>query len=204
MVTFPLTLPAAPGFSAVTFRPHAIVAMTASPFTGQQRIQEHHELWFVDLDVAVMQRADAEAWAATFLLLNGRANTFLLGDPAGKTPRGSVPGAPVVDGASQTGRTLNTKGWTASQTGILLAGDWIQIGAGSTQRLYKVTEDADSDGGGLAALSIWPSLRESPADAAALVTSDCEGVFRLASNDMEWDIDTALFYDMSFQAVEAI
>ena len=204
MPTFPLTLPPEPGFSRVNFRPRAIVGMTISRFTGQQRIQQHHELWFVDLNIAKMKRAEAEAWTAAFLLLSGRANTFLLGDPAGKTPRGSVPGTPLVDGAAQTGRTLNTKGWTASQTGILVAGDWVQVGSGSIQRLYKVTEDANSDGAGLAALSIWPSLRESPADAETLVTSNCEGVFRLASNEMEWGIAADLFYEMSFQAMEAI
>lgn len=179
--------------------------MTASPFTLQQNVQEHQgEAWIVEIAVGTMKRADAEAWAAIFLLLGGRSNTFLFGDPAGTAARGSVPGAPKVDGAGQTGRTLDTKGWTASQTGVLLAGDWIQVGSGATQRLYKVTEDADSDGSGLAALSIWPRLRESPDDSETLVVANCKGTFRLGSNTMEWDIDASLFYQTSFVAVEAI
>lgn len=204
-ITYPITLPTAPAFRSLHFAPRAVVAVSASEFTATEQVQAHQgEHWTVDCVLPPMQRGEAEAWIAALLSLNGRQGTFLLGDQYGATPRGSVPGTPQVDGAGQTGRSLDTKGWTAGQTGILLAGDYLQIGSGSTQRLYRVVQDADSDGSGLATLEIWPRLRESPSDSAGITTSACKGLFRLAANQMEWSIDEAAFYGLGFGAVEAL
>ena len=53
--------------------------------------------------------------------------------------------------------SLITDGWTPSQTGILLTGDYIQLGTGLASRLHKVLADVNSDGGGNATFDIWPS-----------------------------------------------
>jgi intracellular sulfur oxidation DsrE/DsrF family protein len=53
-------------------------------------------------------------------------------------------------------------------------------------------------------LDIWPRLRESPADNAVVVTSNTVGLFRLASNDSEWNVNEATVYGITFAAVEAI
>lgn len=45
--------------------------------------------------------------------------------------QGSGSGSPVVDGASQTGNSIVTSGWTASASNVLMAGDMIQVFAGS-------------------------------------------------------------------------
>jgi len=78
-------------------------------------------------------------------------------------------GTPLVDGASQTGATLSTKGWTAVEANRLKEGDTFTI-AGvyavnpqsrqSTGKLrrFVVTEDADSTAGGLSDISISPAI----------------------------------------------
>ena len=109
-----------------------------------------------------------------------------------------------MDGASQTGLILNTKGWPVSTNGVLLAGDYLQIGTGATSRLYKTLNDVDTDAGGLATLDNWPRLRESPADSATITLTNPGGVFRLARNDSEWDISTATIYGLGISAIEAI
>ena len=74
-----------------------------------------------------------------------------------------------VRGASQTGSSLITQGWTASQTGILLAGETFTIDGvysvnPETQRstgklqTFLVTADANSVGSGYSTLSISPSI----------------------------------------------
>ena len=161
------------------------------------------QLWAADITLPPMERADAEAWIAKLVSLNGREGNMLIGpDYANLTPRGIGTGTPLVKGAGQTGYDLITDGWTASKTGIMKAGDWFQLGTTSASRLYKVMADADSDGSGDSTLTIWPRLRTSPADNAALTVSSPVGRFMLASNDSEWSIDTASFYGLSFQAVE--
>lgn len=200
-ISYPITLPVRPAPKRITFRPRSVVGISASPFTLQQQLYVHQgQVWQADIMLPIMRRAIAEPWIAAFLSLNGMQGTFYLGDPLGIKPRGSVPGTPVVDGASQTGQELNTRGWTVSQTGILLAGDWIQLG----DRLHKNLTDADSDGSGEAVLDIWPRMRESPADGATIITSNCKGLFRLASNEMPYDENIGARYETSFSVIEAI
>jgi hypothetical protein len=150
-----------------------------------------------------MKRADAEYWVAFLLKLNGPFGTFLLGDPLGATARGVATGTPLVNGGSQVGNELITDGWTTSQTGILRAGDYIQIGSGATAQLYKILDDVNSDGSGNATLTIWPSLRSSPADEAVITVSSPKGNFRLTTQP-SWDIDEASIYGMTFGAREAL
>jgi len=200
-ITYPIDLPDSPSPAKVRIYPRSVVSASVSPFTGSQQMYLHQgQVWQADITLPNMRRADAEPWVAAFLQLNGRYGTFRLGDESGRTPRGIATGTPLVKGASQTGQVLLTDGWTISQTGILKQGDYIQIG----ERLYKVMVDANSDGSGNATLDIWPRLRESPADNAAIITSNCTGLFRLTSNEMPWDVSPGIIFSMSFSAVEAI
>lgn len=201
-ITYPITLPATPAPAAIRFVPHAIVAVSASPFTGAQQVYQHQgQFWRAEVTLPPMLRADAEPWLAAFLQLNGRRGTFYLGDPLGASPRGVATGTPLVNGASQTGQTLVTDGWTPSTTGILKAGDYIQVGTS----LHKVLADANSDIGGNATLDIWPRLRSSPADNAAITVSNTVGLFRLMDNDMPWTEKPGKVYDsITFNCIEAL
>lgn len=204
-ITYPLTLPASPDFSRVKFLARSTVAETVSPYTGESQVQEHQGQWWeAVVEYPLMRRVQAEPVLAVLIQLKGRLGTLLLGDPDAKTPQGSAAGTPVVDGAGQTGQTLASRGWSASQNGVLRAGDYVQVGNGTTQRLHKVLKDVNADGAGKATLDIWPRLRESPADGAGIVTSDCKGVFRLASDETPWETDHRGLYRIVFAAREAI
>lgn len=204
-ITYPLSLPSSPAFSAVRLTARAVVGVSESPFTLQSQVQEYAgQRLEAEASLPPLTRAQAEYWNVFMLKLNGRRGTFLLGDPAGKRPRGIATGTPVVNGAGQAGNELATSGWSNSITGILLAGDYIQLGSGASARLHKVLDDANSDGSGLATLLIWPSLRASPANGAAIVTSNTVGVFRLTSNEMIWNIGEAINYGITLAATEVI
>jgi hypothetical protein len=99
---------------------------------------------------------------------------------------------------------LATDGWTPNITGILRAGDWVQLGTGATSRLYKVLDDVNSDSGGNATLTLFPNLRSSPADNATLTVNNPKGVWRLAANDVGYDIQTGQFYGITLACVEAL
>lgn len=70
-------------------------------------------------------------------------------------------------------------------------------------RIYKVLNDVDSDSSGDAIIDIWPRLRESPEDSAALFLSDCKAVFKLADNMMSWNVDVAKRSGFEIDIVEA-
>jgi hypothetical protein len=203
-VTYPLSLTGLRNPRSVVIRKRSAVGVNASPFTFQPQVYAWSgQMWEADITLAPMQRALAEAWVAALVSLNGREGNFLIGpDYANTSPRGIGTGTPLVMGASQTGYDLITDGWTAGQTGIMKAGDWFSLGTTSAARLYKVMVDANSNGSGVATLTIWPKLRSSPADNAALTVTSPKGRFMLASNETEWSIDTAAFYGLSFRAVE--
>lgn len=204
-ISFPISMPTSPGFLRFRMAPESVIAMSESPFTLDQQVYEHAgQRWAAEITLPRMKRDKAAPWIAFFLKLNGRRGTFLLGDPDATSPQGIATGTPLVKGASQTGKTLDTDGWTASKTGILKAGDYIQLGSGSSSRLHMVVTDADSDASGNATLDIWPNLRTSPADNAAIVTSSPKGVFRLAGNRMPWDTDHNKVFDIAFSCIEAL
>lgn len=206
--SYPLTFPTQTGVAQVQLVGSDTVSITESPFTLSQQVVRHAGArWSATIDIPPVKRSDAEYWNSFLLRLRGQFGTFLVGDPNAATPRGSAsstPGTPVVNGASQTGSDLNIDGLPASASGYLKAGDYIQLGTGTTSRLYKVLEDVDSNASGEATLNLWPDLRSSPADDATVVVSGAKGLFRLASNDASWTIANNGFYAITFSAVEAL
>ena len=204
-ITYPLTLPSHTGIRNITLRAVNTVGLTQSPFTyAQQAVAHSGQRWEVDVTLPAMNRADAEQWVAFLISLRGQLGTFTLGDPVGASPRGSAGGTPLVNGASQIGGTLAIDGCTASQTGWLKAGDYIQLGTAGSATLHKVLADVDSNGSGQVSVDIWPYIRTAPSDNASVTVTNTVGRFRLASNTQNWSIlDTAL-YGITFGGVEAI
>lgn len=101
---------------------------------------------------------------------------------------GPLGGTPLVNGASQSGATLATKGWTSAAASRLKKGDIFTIAnvnavnpqtRASTGQLrqFVVTADFSSDGSGNGSIAIYPSITTSgalqtvdaaPADSAAI------------------------------------
>ena len=204
-ISYPRALPTHTGIRNITLRAVNVTAVSESVFTLRQQIYKHTgERWEAEITLPAMARASAEQWVAWLLSMRGREGTFLLGDPVGKTPRGSAGGTPLVNGGSQTGDSISIDGCTASQTGWLKAGDYIQLGSGASASLHKVLQDVNSSGAGQATLDVWPSIRTAPADNAAVVTSTAQGVFRLSTSSTEWSINEIAHFGVVFPAVQAI
>jgi len=204
-ISYPLSLPTAAGIAKVRLTANSIVGISSSPFTAKQQVYKYPgQFWEADITLPPMKRVDAEYWISFLLKLGGSYGTFLLGDPNAATPRGVATGTPLVNGASQTGQELVTDGWTTSTTGILKAGDYIQLGSASSAQLYKVLDDVNSNGSGQATLTIYPDLRSSPSDNATITVSNAKGVFRLSNGQQAWDINEASVYGITFPAREAL
>jgi hypothetical protein len=205
-ITYPLSLPVATKvIQSIELRAINAVAYSRSPFTfSGQTFAYAGQMWTADVSLKPMKRADAEQWVAWLISLRGQLGTFLLGDPMGATARGTATGTPLVNGASQTGGSLVIDGAATSVTGWLKAGDYIQLGTGSSSRLHKVLADANSDGSGNVTLDIWPHIRVAPADNASVTVSNAKGLFRLSSNEQSWSINDTAIYGITFGAMEAV
>jgi hypothetical protein len=204
-ISYPRVLPTNIGFAQVTLRAVNQTSMTMSPFTYKQQIYNHSgQRWEAECQIPPLKRDDAEEWVAWLLSLNGRAGTFLMGDPLGDTARGTLGGTPVVNGADQVGNSLTIDGCSNSITNWIKAGDYVQLGSASTATLHKILQNVNTDASGQATLDIWPSMRTAPADGSTIVTSNAVGRFRLNSGQQDWTINNISSYGITFAAVEAI
>ena len=204
-ISYPRDLPTNIGFAQVTLRAVNQTAMTMSPFTYKQQIYNHSgQRWEAECQVPPLKRDDAEEWIAWLLSMNGRAGTFLMGDPLGDTARGTLGGTPVVNGADQVGGSLSIDGCSNNITNWLKAGDYLQLGSGSTATLHKVLQNVNTDGSGQASLDLWPYMRTAPVDGSIVITSNAVGRFRLNSGEQDWTINNISSYGITFAAVEAI
>lgn len=207
MSTPPLvTMPASSCFANMTMSMERIVARTTSPYSfEEQAFKWPGERWTLTVDMPpITSRAIANQWISFGLKLEGSYGMFLAGDPLGKQPQGVATGVPVTSNASLSSGTLSTTGWTPDVDGILLDGDYIQIGDGLSARLHRVVEDVNSDASGNAVLTIVPALRNTYADGTPIVVHNPRGAFRLQQNDFGWGVSPGGIHRISFSAVEVV
>lgn len=202
-ITYPLALPAQFKSAEIQLVANAVVAMTESPYTLSEQVQVGQGMRIEGvITLPRMKREIAEYVVAFLLKLNAGEGTFYGGDTANKLPRGTAAGAPKTNGiATARSWDLVTDGWTVGAT--LLAGDWIQVGTGSTRRLHKVLNDAVADGGGAMTLQVWPRVRTAYADNTDIVTNTPTGVFRLREPG-SWNISLEKVYSITVPIAESI
>ena len=192
-ITFPLSIPTSICIESIQLRAVNAVAISQSPFTFRQQVVAHQgQRWEASVSVGVRRRDLAAPWKAFLTALNGPRGTFLLGDPDYATPQGTVSACTLTGSAGDETATV-------TMTGTLKAGDYIQLGSGSSARLHQVLQDQSGSG----SIEIWPSLRDDYSSATVTFNSP-KGVFRLASNVSSWSINNVSTYSISFEAVEAL
>lgn len=192
-ISYPLDTPTTIGFESIELRAVNATITSQSPFSYKQQVISHTgQRWEASVSIPSVLRDLAEPWAAFLTALKGQTGTFLLGDPLSATPRGTV------SSCTLTG-TAGDESVAVTMIGSLLAGDYIQLGSGTTARLHKVLVDQTGSG----TLEIWPALR-STYSGATVTTTNAKGVFRLNQNMSSWQISNANSYGIAFEAVEAI
>lgn len=192
-ISYPLSTPTTIGIESIELRAVNAVATSQSPFTFKQQVVAHQgQRWEASVNIPSVRRDKAAAWKAMLTALKGQVGTFLLGDPDYDSPQGTVSSCVLSGSAGDATATV-------VMTGSLLAGDYIQLGSGSSAKLHQVLVDQTGDGD----LEIWPDLR-SDYTSASVVTSSPKGVFRLSQNISSWSIDNASFYGIAFEAIEVI
>lgn len=113
---------------------------------------------------------------------------------------GTAAGSGVVDGASQAGSSINTKGWDINQSILLEIGDYFEING----ELKQVTLRASSDGLGDAVIQFQPPIRRSPTDSSAVITTDPKVTMRLTSPFTAHSLSAPVIYAVSIEAEEVL
>jgi len=171
------------GFQSMSMRLMSVTAVSTSPFSYDQQVFQHPGVrWEAEVTLSPLKQADAKQVEAFFASLRGQGNTFTLGNPLHNTTAvGTATGA------------INATTLTGSFTNVV-AGDYFEI----SSRLYIVTEVNSST-----SIDIMPPLRVA-ASSTTLDFTKPKGTWRLSSNDIGWNINTAGIYAFTFACVEAL
>ena len=113
-----------------------------------------------------------------------------------------APGSPLVNGAGQSGLTINLKGLTPAY--VVREGYWMSIvDAAGQHYVHNVRADVVADSGGLAAVQIEPMLRVPFANNAVvhLAAPMIEGL--VDGDEMAWQLSLGNFVELSFSVEEA-
>lgn len=171
-----------------------------SPISGAVQTKDRGgERWRALLTFVNLKGDDKAVMKAFLTRLNGQQHRFTLHDHS-QIQRGAFGGTPLVNGAGQTGTTLNIDGATFSITNWIRAGDHFRVGGD----LKMAVLDANSDGAGLVALTFVPRIVNAPADGAPIATVDPLGVFMLANNVVSWGNVPGDFSSFSIDCIEDI
>lgn len=197
------TYPSTPSFESVKFTSWQPTLVSVShSLVRSARSRGGAQRWAIEgVYSPNLSRAELAPIFAFALAQRGQYEVFTFTPPSlWSTARGVATGSPQVKGASQTGRTVITEGWTSSITGILLAGDLIKFSGHA--KVYIVTADAASNGSGEATINIEPALMASPADNEAVVVASVPFSVAFAADVHEFDIQAPDFHSFKVSLVE--
>ncbi|RYD25112.1 MAG: hypothetical protein EOP87_24985 [Verrucomicrobiaceae bacterium] len=163
-------------------------ARAESPFSGHTQAQRGQlERWSFVMSIRRLSRAEAQVAQGFFMMLEGPLGLFRMADPAASKPLGKATGNPILSTAASPGdRTIAVSGFAPNVSGILKAGDWVQIG----DQLSKVRTDVASSATGTATLSLWPKVMKTVPVASPVIVRNAAGLFRFTSQPPEWQADS--------------
>ncbi len=172
------------GFQKMTMRLKSATQISTSPFTFDQQVHEHQGVrWEAEVTLPPLKQSEAKEVEAFFASLRGQSGTFTMGNP--------------LHNATATGTITSGTRNETTVTGTLggaVAGDYFEVNG----NLYIIT-NIDST-----TFDIMPPLRTAITSATTLDFSLPKGSWRLASNEVEWDINQSSFYSFTFACIEAI
>ena len=175
-----LTFPGIRRPSGASYRLRGNTQTHRSPLDGTvQTLEMPGAVWELTVSWESLNSDDIRVLAAFLANLRGSAGRFYY-SPASWSPRRATGGgSPLINGASQSGSTLATDGWTASGQ-AMRTGDWLSYeDTLFRRRLHMVTADTNANGAGQASLPITPPIRRAGADNGAVEIVEPSGVFRL-------------------------
>ena len=194
------TFPSSPAFKSLSVSSVQPTFVSRSISGRRQSRQIGGQYFRMRATFPSMTRAEFAPIYAFVMAQRGRYESFTLIPPVLNAGLGSPAGTPLVNGASQTGRSIVTDGWNASIT-IFKAGDYLKFA--NHDKVYTVTADATSNGSGASTITIEPALVTSPADDSAITYTSVPFTVALRSGIQEFDTGTSgLFtFEIDFEEV---
>lgn len=228
-ITFPRELPVGLKTAKVSFTLDVNDTVFESDIARIVNIQSHGagttDRFTGELSTNNLKKSDWLDLTAWINSLKGRQGTFLVNDPdrefaqtfavnPGPTfddttvtfdsdlitfDAGEFPGLGAVDGAGQSGNSLNTRDWPVSST-IMKTGDMFQ----QQVQAHMLTEDAVTDAFGKVKLQFEPTIRTSPPDNAVIKTKKAQIIARRISSTIPFNTEEVAFLPITIGFEEVI
>ena len=160
------TFPSSPAFNSLNVKSIQPSFVSRTISGRRQARQIAGQFFTMTATFPPLTRAEFAPIDAFIMKQRGQYETFQLVLPVLSTGLGSPAGTPLVAGASQTGRSIITDGWT-NDIQIFKAGDYLKFA--NHDKVYKVTADVSSHASlGTATIAIEPALITSPVNDSAI------------------------------------
>lgn len=189
-----------------------------SPFDkSEQTLEQPGARWGARLNFENLSISEGRLLTAFLHGLRGRAGRFTWGPPSW-APQGSAiadGGSSVINGASQSGVLVQTRGFVASRPAIFYPGDFLSWpDTTGRPQLHQVVADGavpngnfvatGSNAGGLCSFRVSPPIRRSPNDGAVLSIAAPTGLFRLSKDAVPPSFTGGMFASCSVDIEESI
>lgn len=195
------TFPTTPRLTSVSLESRSQTLISFSQSGRRNVRQAGAQRWKMKGSYSNLTRAQFMPVWAFLMDQEGQWDTFDFVIPDLATPQGTGGGTPLVNGASQTGKSIITDGWNNSET-VFLAGDIFKFTG--HQKVYMITSDVTSDGSGNATLNFMPALNESPAENEALIVTAVPFRVQQAASTQSYTARNPLLYNFEVSFVEVI
>jgi len=207
--SYPLTVPNH-NFASMSMRMVRKIGSSISPFTYKQQVFEHPGVrWEAEVTLPPLTYNEARDWEAFFAELRGTVGTFKMYNPLNSEPRGTANDATLLN----TGTTIPEAGnhfivLTQNNLGssTLKKGDYMSIkynNDADRPHLHMVVEDATITNGSDTTVYIQPPLRAGGTAGSFVDVTNPDGIWRLATPNIDWSINEASLYGFTFACVEA-
>lgn len=215
-----ITIPTTPKPQSMTWRLVQPAQNNVSQWTGARQVLASGRGWW-ECQITyppIVGTASFNAWRAFIAKMRGMANDVrIYVDPTEQYALGTgdenlilsftqrayqttgtiASLTAFVNGAGQTGRSLNVSGFPVS-TLVLSAGEFVTVG----NQLLQLTEDVTSDVSGNATITFEPAIRVSPANAAEVEYGNPYCLMHL-TEEPTYSVEPGYVYSLSLNLREA-
>lgn len=154
-----IAMPTSPGPNMLAWRLISPAQENVSQWTGARQVLASGRGWF-ECQFGLPTFTSLEAfhpWASFLAQMSNKANTCRI--RVFRRAQTSFGQTVRVAGGGQTGRSIQTDGWAASQK-VLVEGQYVTI----DDQLLQLTSDVDTNGSGVATIRFEPPIRSAPAN----------------------------------------
>lgn len=192
-----ITLPSTPKPQSMSWTLKQPAQNNISTWTGARQVLPSGRGWW-ECQITyppIVGTTSFNAWRAFIALMRGAANDVQI--PVDPTAQSAIANTMSVNGAGQTGRSINVDGLPNSTT-VLVAGQFVTIG----NQLLQLTANVTTNGTGQATISFEPSIRSAPADNAVVEFKNPYALMYL-TEEPTYSVEPGYVYSLSLNLREA-